>query len=273
MTHTQLSALDREVIVLQAVLESIQSMVNHEILNFSQSPEGMQATFKSPTRRALFNVLLADLLEPVDRGLIGAGGSLLDNLASIAAAPALSAADAATKLEDSVEALRRWLAAEIEVGVWFPSLRKDVVLRLRRQEFVSICGNISKHNVSRLTGKAKTLALLLKRNGVEVSFLDSLQALDDFQTRFQEDIFTYHSSTMAGLLNDVRWGMHIYLRPEFQRAFIPPVSEADPRYSFDEPEALTTGFTRDRYWDLMNSVRSEPWIEPFAPLPSLVGLY
>ncbi len=267
------SQLDREVIVLQAVVESIHSMVNHEILNFSPGTEAIQTTFKSATRRAFFNVLFADMLEDVDPDLIGANGSLLANLREIADDPQLGGKEVATQLITAVAALLQWLDTETVVQVWFPSIDVDAKIRLRRKEFITVCGNVSKHNVSRLTRNAKRLGKLLKANDITVDSNDALRALDDFQARFHDDIFSYHCTTMAELLTEVRWAIHEYLLPEFERSYVPPASEASPHYSYNLPANLTNKFAQSRYWDLMNSVRARPWIERFTGTPNLKGDY
>jgi hypothetical protein len=79
--------IEREAIALQAIVESLQAMVNHEIFSFGPGDTEIQATFTSSARLALFNVLLADMLELVDPALLGVEGSSLDVLQQIAEAP------------------------------------------------------------------------------------------------------------------------------------------------------------------------------------------
>lgn len=75
-----LSELEREVIVLRTTIEVINSMVNREMMNDPSGEVDAQMTFRSPTRRALFSILLADLLENVDVNLLNSSGSLMDAL-------------------------------------------------------------------------------------------------------------------------------------------------------------------------------------------------
>ncbi len=267
------SAIEREAIVLQVVVETIEALVNHEMLNFSAGHESIQVTFKSPSQRAMFNVLLADMLEPVDTGLLGVEGSLIDALLAVATNPQLGAGDEAFSLLAAAKDWSHWLEQDIEVEVWFPSIDTQTRLKLKRHDFISICGNISKHNVSRLTGKATELSRLFENNGIVVGQIDALRALDDFHVRFHEDILVYHGTTIAELLNNLRWAIHEYLLPEFKRSYSPPPSEEHPMYSFSYPDGLVNAYSRARYWDLMNSVRERPWIPRFTGTANLKGDY
>jgi hypothetical protein len=273
MLMTTFSDIEREAIALHALVETINSMVNHETLAFGDQLEGAIVQFRSMSHRTLFNVLLVDTLEPVDKKLLGVDGSLIDVLDEVLRNPQFGTGDGVEALRGAAGAWRGWLYEEVSVETWFPSIDVNVVMVLARHEFIRICGNTSKHNVTRLTRKAKSLAKLLHRVGVVVSDLDALTALDDFHERFHVDILAYHSTTIAELLNNLRWAIHEYLLPEFKRAYVPPPSQDDPFYSFQVPEVLTHKYARERYWDLMNGVRGEPWIPRFTGTPHLKGQY
>jgi len=113
----------------------------------------------------------------------------------------------------------------------------------------------------------------LKANGVSVSWTDALRALDDFHGRFHDDILIYHTTTLAELLNNVRWAIHEYLKAEYDRSYKPPKSEDDPRYTFTYPVGVSNEYAKARYWDLMNSVRGKPWIRRFTGSQFLKGRY
>jgi hypothetical protein len=248
---TNYTSIEREGITLQIVVELLQTMVNREMLHFSPGHVEIQVTFASSSRRELFNVLFADFLEPVDPALLGSKESLLDVLYRVAKEPKLGDTIVASPLLWAVTELREWLDQTIQPEVWFPSINRNVNLKLRRAQFITICGNISKHSLSRLTRNAKRLAELFGDNGIELNWIDALRALDDFNVRFQEDIFSYHSTTMTELLNNVRWGIHEYLEPEFARSFTPSPIPDDPKYSYTFPDGLQDPFAQERYWDLM----------------------
>ena len=82
------SPIEHETIVLAAAIESLTSLVNHNMLTITAPHEGeSQATFKSSIHHQLFVALLLDLLEPADSFLTGHAGSCLDALEAIARSP------------------------------------------------------------------------------------------------------------------------------------------------------------------------------------------
>ncbi len=168
--------------------------------------------------------------------------------------------------------LKAWLAEKVTVETHLPSLSRTINLTLSRQEFVYICGNISKHNFARLTGVAKKVRELLRQNDIDLTPPDVIAVLDDFYERFHYDILTYHSSTLVQLLNNVRWGVQNYLKPEYLRSYRKdPVDEI--RYSYDVPAGIVHNIAQTCYWDLMNSVRQEPYVKPFKASRYLKGRY
>ena len=214
-------------------------------------------------------MLLADMLEPVDATLLGKKAPLLDVLSDVASSPCLGSKTRARRLQSALRRLRRWLDKEVRVLVWFPTINTNIRLRIRRSDYVSICGNISKHNSSRLTGKARRLQQLLADSGASVDATDALRALDDFHEHFHTDLLVFHATTIAEMLNELPWAIHEYLVPRFARSYVSPKSEADPRYSFKYPTDIVNQFARDRFWDIMNSVRSRPWLGRFKAAQTL----
>lgn len=167
--------------------------------------------------------------------------------------------------------LKTWLAEKVTVETHLPSLSRTINLSLSRLEFVYICGNISKHNFARLTRVAKKVRKLLKQNDIDLTPPDVITVLDDFYERFHYDILTYHSSTLVQLLNDVRWGVHNY-SVEYLRSYRKdPIDEI--RYSYDIPTGIVHNIAQICYWDLMNSVRQEPYVKPFKASRYLKGRY
>lgn len=270
---TTIAGIEREAIVLMIGVESINAMVNYEVFSFSSDRRALEARFASFSQRALFNVLMADLLEQVDPKLLGKNGSLLESLDDVSTTPRLGGKTRARRLSAAVRKLTRWLDKFIVVPVWFPSLDVNLRLRLRRRDFVTICGNISKHKPSRLTGKAHQLQELLRTHGVVVDLTDSLRSLDDFQERFHADILVYHAIYIAEMLNNIRWAIHEYLLPLYRRSYVSPITAEDPRYSFKSPLGMVNKYAKDCFWDLMNTVRAEPWIAPFTASRFLKGRY
>ena len=86
--------------------------------------------------------------------------------------------------------------------------------------------------------------------------------LADFYQRFHTDILNYHSSTIAEFLNNIRWGIYEYLQPEFHGSIV--WEAGDTRmYGFTYPPDVTSKLAKECYWELMNEVRSPPYVRRF----------
>jgi len=255
--------IEHETIALSAAIESLTSLVNQNMFTISDLHEGeSQIIFKSAIHHQLFVALLLDLLEPADSSLIGHIGTCLDALEAIARSPLLAMNGPSEPFLRPVITLKNWLAEKVTVETHLPSLSRTLDLTLSRLEFVYICGNISKHNFARLTRVARKVKELLGQHNIELTPVDAIDVLDDLYERFHDDILNYHSSTLVPLLNDIRWGIHTYLKPEYQRSY-----RKDPddeiRYSYDMPPGIVHTIAQSCYWDLMNSVRRQPCVKPF----------
>lgn len=256
------SAREREAIVLRAVIELISSIVNYEVLEKADGPI-TEVRFPSQTHLRFFNIMLVDFLSPIDATVLAPGGTYLEGLEAICESPTFELFDSATELKRSVAELDTWLATEISVDTWMPSIDIQASLKLTRSLLIQIGGNASKHNHLRLGRIATKLQGILARAGHETGRQQAVLALSDVYDRFHKDILHYHSSTIAELLNNVWWGIHDYLQPEYQRSFTrePP---HPIKYHYKVPSDVQTALGIDAYWGLMNLVRSGPYLPRFA---------
>jgi hypothetical protein len=101
-----------------------------------------------------------------------------------------------------------------------------------------------------------------------VTIEESLLALTDFYERFHTDILNYHSSTIAEFLNNIRWGIYEYMQPEFHRSIVWESGDP-PKYRYIYPDAVTSRLAKECYWELMNEVRSAPYMRKFTVTKSL----
>ena len=186
----------------------------------------------------------------------------MSGLTAIASNPILSTKAAAAVLEQATVEFVSWLEQRVQADAWLPSIDKQATLELTRASFIKMAGNLSKHNSLRTFRVAKQLRTVLKQSGVDVSLEEASLALADFYDRFHTDILNYHSSTIAEFLNNIRWGIYEYLRPEFTRSLIWDTDNpAMYRYAF--PTGIESKYAQQVYWDLMNEVRSEPTMRRF----------
>jgi hypothetical protein len=261
--NEHLTRVEEEVVLLKAIKELVDSMVNFEMLSVIGEDPRSQVLFKSDTHHRFFNVLLVDFLSQTDSRSPIKQTSYLLALKSIAANPSFD-------MHNSIEALRRptqeftnWLDQKFQIEVWLPSIETEAILNISRTRFLKMCGNICKHNFLRLISVANDLRDTLAANGNRVTLNDALLTLSGFYYHFGWDIFRYHSGYIAEFLNNIRWGVYDYLQPEFLRSFTRIPGDPYGRYEFKYPAGLVEKFAKDCYWNLMNDVRDKPFMRRF----------
>jgi hypothetical protein len=74
--------------------------------------------------------------------------------------------------------------------------------------------------------------------------------IDEFYEWFHTNVFAYHSSAIAEFLNNLRWGIHDYLRREFLRSFTREPGSIAYHFKYPAGSQHPTG----KYWNLMNDV-------------------
>jgi hypothetical protein len=245
--NMKFTAIEQEVIFLKTINESIDSMVNHEILKLSEGVDGAQAIFKTAIHQRFFNIILVDFLSKSASEVTGKNISCSDALAEICEKPNFNQHNSIKLLKRAVTAFKKWLDREIKVKVWLASIGLETMLRVQRQEFIKICGDISKHNFSRLSRRVNDLKNILSRSAVQLSDEDGLLIIDDFYERFHTDIFSYHGSHLVEQLNNIRWGIQEYLQPEFKRSIVYEGGKP-PKYSYTYPIGINTAFAKNCYW-------------------------
>jgi hypothetical protein len=268
----EFSGMEKEVIFLKAVIELVDSMVNREIFDLLGKDPHSEISFKSMTHQQYFNIMLVDFLSLSDEKVIGERRSYLDAILAICECPHFNDNGSVDNLALTANEFNDWLEQEVQVETGMPSLQKNQVLSIRRVEFLKICGDVSKHNFSRLGSTAKKLLKILERNGIPLDVHGTLLVLDDFYERFHTDILNYHGSTIAEFLNNIRWGIHEYLEPEFSRSMVRENGDP-PRYRYTYPREVTNEFAKRCYWDLMNAIRSGPFLKRFKVIRLLKRRY
>jgi len=254
---------EKEVIILKAITELIDSMVNFEVFSLYGNDPHSSIVFRTRTHQKYFNIILVDFLSCFDVKKLGKKQSYLDAIRTICQFPRFDKNNSIKKLKNSTEEFIIWLEQEVQVKTELPSIDNITSLLIKRIEFIRMCGNVSKHNFTRLSGVAKELINILNRNAVNISFEESLLCLDYFYERYHSDIFNYHSSTIAEFLNNIRWGIHEYLLPEFCQSIVYEGIKHPKKYHYTYPKEIKNNFGRNCYWDLMNTVRSEPYMRKF----------
>ncbi len=253
-----LSDAEVEVVCLIAVVEFIDAMVNCEIFKVLGQDPDSEIGFHTSTHKKLFYILLVDFLSKTDQRASVPADTYLCHLRRIVASPTFGDGDSITALTTAVTDFKNWLEHEPEI----PSINTQAILKLSRWDMLRICGDISKHSFLKSGGIATRLRELLSANNVSVTQDEALLGLSDFYEQFHTDVLHYHSSTIAEFLNNIRWGIHEYLQPQFQRSFVKEPD--DPRkYHYTYHPDVTGAFAKTCYWDLMNTVRAGPIMPRF----------
>lgn len=257
-----LNKIEEEVVLLKAIKELIDSMVNFELLALNGADPDSQISFKSIIHQRFFNIILVDFLSQTDKRGPIKPTSYLSGLKSICKKPSFNIANSVTSLYEATYRFEEWLEQQVEVDVWLSSIDKEAAIKISRKNFLKMCGNISKHNFLRLGIVANELKKILKKSGIPIEIDDSLLLLAGFYERFHSDILNYHSSTIAEFLNNIRWGIYEYLQPEFQRSIVWE-GQNPPKYHYTYPEGVKAKFARECYWEIMNEINNPPYVRRF----------
>ena len=247
--------IEKEVIVLDAAWGMINSMVNRIVMELHQNDPDSQIVFEDYVQQEYFSILLVDFLASPNNAVFDLKKPYIDLLNDVCEKPLFNIDSSIKNLKPPVSAFKDWLNTEIVIeGMWFPNINLEIDLKLTRDDFLYIGGNITKHNFTKLSIVVKMLDRVFKANGCDLSDADRLLATEDFYNWFHGDgnIFNYHSHSVAEFLNNIRWGIFHYLEPEYARSYTP---EKHPGYSFKYPAGVQNELAQKYYWDLMNRVR------------------
>jgi hypothetical protein len=152
---TPFTKTEQEIIVLKAIWELIDGMVNYEMFLQLTRTNDVQLMLKTMTHQRLFNILLVDFLSPPTspfglaappKGAPKSDRSVLFLLRHICDQPKLNPSGA-NILRSPLDVFVNWLEADCLVEkVWLPSIQVESNIRVKRIAFIKICGNIAKHS-------------------------------------------------------------------------------------------------------------------------------
>jgi len=256
----------QEFVGLCVALEAINGMANHtmlQILGLDDSPHSVEVRFQTRAHQALFLARLLDFAkEPTKDSLTGVDGSCIEVLRTVCEARRVNPVSDARLLCKATAEFRDWLNSETRVALRLPTVDVEVVLNVPRIDFLFIAGNYAKHNLSRLTGVARSVVSVLKQHGHAVTHDQAILALHDIGDTLQEDYFSYYATWLAELLNNLRWGIQVYLQPIFDASF--KIGTREFEYSYSYPPGVDDEISRAWFWRLMNHVRAGPSLAPFS---------
>jgi hypothetical protein len=260
------SAVEKEAIGLCISLEAVGDIANHALLELrdvSMYPGEVEVYFHTHIHQELFIIRLLDFVkETGDSELTGVSGSCLKVIQTACDTCSFDQEDSIGALKKSVKELDEWLNYKTPIKLWLPTLDIEADINVSRLDFITISGNHCKHNLSRLTGVSKHIHSILDGNGYPVPLEQIPLALDDFRGHLQENYFIYYSTWLGELLNNIRWGLQIYLQPTFATSYIK--DGPDDRYHYEYPKEIKHEIPRQWFWRLMNNIRTEPYLKKFS---------
>jgi hypothetical protein len=255
----KLNDIEEEIILLKASEELIDSMVNFEVISLDGRDPGSYISFKPITHQKFFNIILVDFLSRTDKKVVVKQTSFFGGIKSICKNPNFDIDGSVSQFGNAANEFSDRLEQEIKVDIWLPRIGTETTLKISRLRFLKMCGNISKHNFLRSAGPAEQLRDILESCGVSISLDDVLPKLGDFYERFRTDILGYHGSCLAEFLNNILWEIYQYLLSEFRRSIVWEGGDP-PRYRYTYPKTVTSEFAKKCYWELMNELRSAPYM-------------
>lgn len=265
------SGIEQEVIYLCSVNNMLDDLVNRAMMRVEKELV-CGHVFRDTTHQRLFYILLTDLLSPTDQKMPVRSVHFVEALQAVVQNPHFDVDGSIDHLAGAVNDLVKWLEDAPGIPMWIPSLRLNVHLQTTRFEFLRMCGDLAKHDMLRAGRVTKRLVGYLQQAGHTVTFEQAALALQDVYSVAHEDMLTIYGPVLASMLNAVRWGVQMYLRPEFTRSYSTEGLE-HPRYRYSPPAGLQSPLALIKYEELMNQVRSGPIIPYFRVCPELLGRY
>ena len=284
-----MNEIERESIILNSAWGMIDGMVNWAMFVKDDRAKPTNLMFQTEQHSRLFLILLGDFLsearafkgEPIPLGLKKAPSNarpsdltFIFHLRQVCEHPKLGSN--ATALGKGIQAFADWLEDDfVAPGVNLSAIDVVADVRVKRYRYIKMCGDIAKHNLARLSTNVGHLRKLLETAGYKVSEQEAYLAVENFFERFGEDIFIYHSSHIAEFLNNIRWAIFEYLRPEYQRSWHLEgnATLGFAMYGYDIPAEINEPVARAMYWEVMNRVRRKPWMQRFIVSDSFKQSY
>ncbi|GAJ00857.1 unnamed protein product, partial [marine sediment metagenome] len=162
------SGIEQEVIILRAVTDLIDSMVNFAVMSLLGNDPDSNILFESSTHQGFFNIILVDFLSCTDKEGPSKKISYLGGLREIVNNPCFDENNSVHNLKVTTQEFKDWLEQKVEVDVWLPSIDRETKLKISRFDFLKMTGNISKHNYLRAINVAKKLKRILSESGITV---------------------------------------------------------------------------------------------------------
>lgn len=267
--------IEKEILILKSIIDIVDSIVNHTIIKLCHTQEGfVEVKFRDYTEKYFFNIILVDLLSQPSKNLFSGKLNYIELLSDKLKTPSFNIENSVENIIKSINKFMIWLETTITIEkMWFPSINIECNFQIKRIDIIKICGNTRKHNTTRLTMIANILQKIFKENNIDIDDTESVLVIEDFDNWFHGDgdIFSYYSSILSEMLNDIRWGIQDYLLPEFRKSYTLDPTKSR-KYSYIYPTNVYHRLAQTYYWNLMNDIRGGCIFEKFT-VPSCMKNY
>lgn len=277
---TKFTKTEVECMVLATAWDMIDAMVNYAIFNKNHNTVEAELRFTSYEAKELFCIRLADFLSLAQDKKLGfppgpkhsiapSDNTFLWYLDYVCEEPELSTS--IDGLRNSICEFRAWLDREIVIdGVWLPSASIEADIKIERMQFLKIYGDFAKHGLPRLGRNAHRIKTVLANSNVNTKDHDGFLVMDGFCNWLGDNQIPYHATTIAEHLNNIRWGISDCLANQFKRSH---QQLGDILYQYRYPDNCRHELPKSIYWELMNKVRSKPFVPRFQASEILKRAY
>jgi len=205
-----LNDCEKEVIMLNSIIDSIDECVNNSIFDLI-GEEKKQIMFETNYNQNYFNIQLVDFFSETKNSITNMNENSLDFLERLLISPQLNNKIEYRLFQNSVKIMKNWYTSKTILSVNFNDIEKEITLKLSKKNIVKICGNKTKHSIQHLTYVQNQLKNILIENDVNIEGVDVRLLMNDFYSRFNTDYLLRYSSNIAKMLNDIRWFIYYYL--------------------------------------------------------------
>lgn len=268
-----MNEIEKEAILLKAVQEIIDEIINYGIFSLKGKGENRNIELKSTVHQKYFYIMVVDFLsKPKGRekkkeiyclkDFRFNSDNYLYELNYVCENPQFNIDNSIEYLKKPVNDMISWLEHEVTIeNLWLPLIGQEINLRIKGKDLIKISGNMSKHNFSRLDIVVKDLKGIFEENGVSLSCDDIIISLNIIYEWFHDNVLNYYASVIAEMLNNIRWGIHEYLKPTFERCY---KRIGNLQYEYEIPPEIESEFAKSCFWELMNAIKSGPIVKKFT---------
>jgi len=269
----KLTNIEKEIILLKAIYEIVEEMLDYQVLEVLGNDSNCEIHFSSDTSQKYFNIILVDFLSNrIDKYFqVGIQSSFLNALGEICESPNFDVCHSIKDLKNATDNFTTWLDTKFSKKIWLPAINLELDLSLKRSEFIKICGNISKHNFIKLSQVIIQIKKIFQNNNIPLTDEEVIISLEDFYKWFHEDVFGYHSSTIAEFINNIRWGIFDYFKYEFYNNCYQENGET--RLCIVYPYSLENELAKYCYRELLRKVSKPPHMLKFRVTDHLKKRY